>query len=140
MSKIDLCLAERPGRQRGIILAMGLLVLFGLAVHIYALMFSPSYASATNLDEIGGKQDVGLSDIKNKSNIRWRYSRLQSYPDRLYHKIIVFMIQEPLEPHNIVVLFEANNFLAHPELAFDWLMNYWNITNKILFALTNDPG
>ncbi|KAF4499503.1 hypothetical protein FAGAP_4293 [Fusarium agapanthi] len=42
---MDVITIDRLNRQRGVILAMVVLVLVGLVVHIYALIFSPAYGT-----------------------------------------------------------------------------------------------
>jgi hypothetical protein len=42
---MDVISFDRLSRQKGVILAMVLLVLVGLAIHIYALIFSPAYGT-----------------------------------------------------------------------------------------------
>ncbi|VTT68410.1 unnamed protein product [Fusarium fujikuroi] len=42
---MDVITFDRLSRQRGVILAMVLLVLVGLVIHIYALVFSPAYGT-----------------------------------------------------------------------------------------------
>ncbi|EXA31663.1 hypothetical protein FOQG_11399, partial [Fusarium oxysporum f. sp. raphani 54005] len=43
--KMDIVTFDRLSRQKGVILAMILLVLVGLVIHIYALIFSPAYGT-----------------------------------------------------------------------------------------------
>jgi hypothetical protein len=42
---MDVITFDRRSRQKGVITAMVLLVLIGLAIHIYALIFSPAYGT-----------------------------------------------------------------------------------------------
>ncbi|SCO14909.1 uncharacterized protein FFFS_11428 [Fusarium fujikuroi] len=52
---MDVITFDRLSRQRGVILAMVLLVLVGLVIHIYALVFSPAYGTMKGSGSYGAR-------------------------------------------------------------------------------------
>ncbi|KAM0547792.1 hypothetical protein ACHAPJ_010253 [Fusarium lateritium] len=69
----------------------------------------------------------------------YRFVRAPGFSGRHGTWVKVPIIREALKAHNFVVFLDADAGFMHMELPFEWLMNYWNITNKTLVALSNDP-
>ncbi|KAG5657640.1 hypothetical protein KAF25_007673 [Fusarium avenaceum] len=69
----------------------------------------------------------------------YRFVRAPNYRHRHGTWVKVPMIKEALKTHETVVFLDADAVFMYPEMPFEWLMNLWNITDKTLLAMSNDP-
>ncbi|KAJ3528891.1 hypothetical protein NM208_g10003 [Fusarium decemcellulare] len=69
----------------------------------------------------------------------YRFIRAPTYSNRHGTWVKVPMIKEALKTHDFVVFLDADAGFMNLHLPFEWLMSMWNITDKTLIALANDP-
>ncbi|CAF3599227.1 unnamed protein product [Fusarium graminearum] len=69
----------------------------------------------------------------------YQFIRAPDYRNRHGTWVKVPMIKEALKTHDTVVFLDADAVFMYPEMPFEWLMSLWNITDKTLIALSNDP-
>ncbi|KAF5679408.1 hypothetical protein FHETE_825 [Fusarium heterosporum] len=69
----------------------------------------------------------------------YKFVRAPGYPNRHATWVKVPIIKEALKTHEIVVFLDADAVFMYPHVPFEWLMRLWNITDKTLIALANDP-
>ncbi|KAF4496310.1 hypothetical protein FAGAP_7566 [Fusarium agapanthi] len=70
----------------------------------------------------------------------YKFVRAPDYPKRHQTWVKVPVIREALKSHDFVVFLDADAEFMYPQVPFEWLMKLWNITDKTLLALANDPG
>ncbi|KAH6980359.1 hypothetical protein EDB82DRAFT_560307 [Fusarium venenatum] len=211
---------RRGKRQRGLLLALGILVSFGLIVHYRSLFYSPSPSrdlllsakllaaedtpqimqqlwkpllhdlNATHfitkegyrytiaegnhrwesplkkrllILDVDTRLDRGAGAVTNKSPLSpseltgrsggmmnhylyamihgydYQFIRAPDYYNRHGTWVKVPMIKQALESYETVVFLDADAVFVYPELPLEWLMSLWNITDKTLVAMANDP-
>ncbi|KAF4442442.1 hypothetical protein F53441_11728 [Fusarium austroafricanum] len=69
----------------------------------------------------------------------YKFLRAPNYPKRHGTWVKVPAIKEALKTHDIVVFLDADAEFMYPQIPFEWLMRLWNVTDKTLIALANDP-
>ncbi|KAI5456017.1 hypothetical protein BGZ63DRAFT_368002 [Mariannaea sp. PMI_226] len=70
----------------------------------------------------------------------YRLVRAPEFSDRHGTWVKVPMIKEALKTHDMVVFLDADAVFVYPHLPFEWLLNLWNITDKTLLAMAEDPN
>ncbi|EWY80858.1 hypothetical protein FOYG_16775 [Fusarium oxysporum NRRL 32931] len=69
----------------------------------------------------------------------YKFIRAPDYRNRHGTWVKVPMVKEALKAHETVVFLDADAIFMYPEMPFEWLMSLWNITDKTLVAMSNDP-
>ncbi|RGP69004.1 hypothetical protein FSPOR_4981 [Fusarium sporotrichioides] len=69
----------------------------------------------------------------------YQFIRAPDYYNRHGTWVKVPMIKQALTMYETVVFLDADAVFVYPEIPFEWLMSLWNITDKTLVAMSNDP-